>query len=41
LSLSVIYWYPPSDTWAFHAFGEKLNLEILRAFEAEGIQLVG
>ena len=40
-SIRVIYWYPPSDTWAFHAFGEKLNLEILRAFEAEGIQLVG
>jgi hypothetical protein len=40
-SIRFIYWYPPSDTWAFHAFGEKLNLEILRAFEAEGIQLVG
>lgn len=39
-SIRFIYWYSPPDTWAFHAFDEKLNLEILRAFEAEGIQLV-
>jgi len=39
-SIRFIYWYSPPDKWAFHAFGEKLNLEILRAFEAEGIQLV-
>jgi len=39
-SIRFIYWYSPPDTWAFHAFGEKLNLEILRAFEAEGIELV-
>ena len=38
-SIRFIYWYSPSDTWAFHAFSEKLNLEILRAFEEEGIQL--
>jgi small-conductance mechanosensitive channel len=40
VSIRFIYWYSPPDTWAFHAFGEKLNLEILRAFEAEGIELV-
>jgi MscS family membrane protein len=39
-SIRFIYCYSPPDTWAFHAFGEKLNLEIFRAFEAEGIQLV-
>ena len=39
-SIRFIYWYSPSDTWAFQASGEKLYLEILRAFEAEGIQLV-
>ena len=39
-SIRFIYWYSPSDAWAFHAFGEELNLEILRAFEAEEIQLL-
>ena len=39
-SIRFIYWYSSADTWAFHEFGEKLNLEILRAFEAEGIQLL-
>ena len=33
-----IYWYSPPDYWDFKAFGEKLNFEIFRAFEAEGIQ---
>jgi MscS family membrane protein len=38
-SIRFIYWYSPPDKWAFHAFDEMLNLEILQAFEAEGIQL--
>jgi MscS family membrane protein len=33
-----IYWYSPPDYWDFKAFGERLNFEIFRAFEAEGIQ---
>jgi MscS family membrane protein len=33
-----IYWYTPPDYWDFKAFGERLNFEIFRAFEAEGIQ---
>ena len=37
-SIRFIYWYSPPDIWAFHAFGERVNLEIFRAFEAEGIQ---
>ncbi|WP_419194253.1 mechanosensitive ion channel family protein [Novipirellula herctigrandis] len=33
-----IYWYSPAHFWDFKAFGEKLNLEIFAAYEAEGIQ---
>jgi MscS family membrane protein len=33
-----VYWYSPPDQWDFKAFGHKLNFEIFRAFEAEGIQ---
>jgi len=39
-AIRFVYWYSPPDRGAFHAFSERLNLEILRAFEAEGIQLV-
>jgi MscS family membrane protein len=37
-SIRFAYRFSPPDTSAFEAFGEKLNLEILRAFEAEGIE---
>lgn len=37
-NIRVIYWYHPARYWDFLAFGEKLNLEIFRKFEAEGIQ---
>jgi MscS family membrane protein len=40
-SIGFSYWYSPPDSQACHAFGEKLNLEILRAFETEGIELTG
>jgi MscS family membrane protein len=33
-----IYWYTPPDYWEFKEFGDKLNFDIFRAFEAEGIQ---
>ena len=33
-----IYWYSPPNYWDFKAFGEKLNFQVFRAFEAEGIQ---
>jgi MscS family membrane protein len=33
-----IYWYSPPNIWDFKAFGERLNFEVFRAFEAEGIQ---
>ncbi|MBI2825462.1 MAG: mechanosensitive ion channel family protein [Planctomycetia bacterium] len=39
LNLSVTYWYHPPDYWAFAAFSEQVNLEILRRFDTEGIDL--
>jgi MscS family membrane protein len=33
-----IYWYSPPDHWRFKAFSERLNLEIFRRFEEQGIQ---
>lgn len=38
LNIKVIYWYYPPEYWNFMAFSEKVNLKILRAFEAEGIE---
>ena len=32
------YWYMPPDRWKFKTFGDKLNFEIFRKFESEGIQ---
>ncbi|MCD4726561.1 MAG: mechanosensitive ion channel family protein [Pirellulales bacterium] len=37
-NIRVIYWYKPPKYWDFLAFGEKINLDILRAFEEQGIQ---
>ncbi len=38
LNLLVIYWYHPANYWDYLKFGEQLQLEILRRFNAEGIQ---
>lgn len=38
LNIIMIYWYSPPDYWEFKAFCEKVNLKIIRAFEAEGIE---
>jgi MscS family membrane protein len=38
LNIFVIYWYHPPNYWDYMAFSEKLNLEILRRFNAEGIE---
>lgn len=38
LNIKMIYWYYPPDYWAFMDFGERTNLQIMRAFEAEGIE---
>ena len=37
-NIRVIYWYNPPDYWDFLAMGEKVNLEIFRTFEEQGIQ---
>ena len=37
-NIRVIYWYNPPNYWDFLSFSEKVNLEIFRAFEEQGIQ---
>jgi len=36
--IQFFYWYTPPKYWDFKAFGEKLNFEIFREFEEQGIQ---
>ena len=38
LNILMIYWYHPPNYWDFLAFNERVNLQIMRAFEAEGIE---
>jgi MscS family membrane protein len=38
LTLKVFYWYHPPDYWAYMAFSEKFNLELLRRFKEAGIR---
>lgn len=38
LNLIMLYWYHPPDWVAYMAFSERVNLQIMRAFEAEGIE---
>jgi MscS family membrane protein len=38
LNILVIYWYHPPDYWSYLAFGQMVNLKIMRAFEEEGIE---
>lgn len=38
LNLMMIYWYFPPNYWDFLALNERVNLQIMRAFEAEGIE---
>lgn len=37
LNILVIYWYFPADFWAYMAFTERFNKELLRRFGEEGI----
>jgi MscS family membrane protein len=37
LDLRVLYWYHPPDWWAYCAFGDRVNMQILERFNAEGI----
>lgn len=38
LNLFMIYWYHPAEFWDYMAFTEKVNLELLRRFNAAGIE---
>ncbi|MBN2516870.1 MAG: mechanosensitive ion channel family protein [Deltaproteobacteria bacterium] len=38
LNIIVAYWFKQNDYWASVEFNEKINFEIMRAFEAEGIE---
>jgi len=38
LNILVIYWYTPPNYWDFMAFNQRINLEILRRFNDEGIE---
>ncbi len=38
LNILVIYWYSPPDYWDYLAFNQRVNLEILRRFNEEGIE---
>jgi len=38
LNIAMFYWFYPPDYWEAKRFGEKVNLQIMRAFEAEGIE---
>ncbi|MBW2030906.1 MAG: mechanosensitive ion channel family protein [Deltaproteobacteria bacterium] len=38
LNILMIYWYHPPDYWDFIAFNEKVNMQIMKAFEREGIE---
>ena len=38
LNLIMLYWYHPPDWAAYMAFSERVNLQIMCAFEAEGIE---
>ncbi|MBN1557065.1 MAG: mechanosensitive ion channel family protein, partial [Lentisphaerae bacterium] len=38
LNIMMLYWYHPPDYWAYMAFTERVNMEILRRFNAEGIE---
>jgi MscS family membrane protein len=38
LNIIMLYWYHPPDWAAYMAFSERVNLQIMRAFEKEGIE---
>ena len=38
LNIAMFYWFHPPDYWEAMRFSEEVNLRIMRAFEAEGIE---
>ncbi len=38
LNIQMIYWFHPPEYWDFQAFNQKVNLQIMQAFEKEEIR---
>ena len=38
LNLYMSYWVKPADYWLFQEVNERVNFEIMKRFEAEGIE---
>jgi MscS family membrane protein len=38
LNIIMLYWFHPPDYWLYLDFTERVNLQIMRAFEEEGIE---
>jgi len=38
LNIIMIYWYFPPDYWAYLEFNQRVNMEIMRRFEEQGIE---
>jgi MscS family membrane protein len=39
LNVQVIYWVKPPDYWLFQEVNQRINLAVIRRFEAEGIEM--
>jgi MscS family membrane protein len=39
LNIVVYYWYNSTDYWAYMSYGEWFNLELMKRFNAEGIEM--
>jgi len=37
LNIIIVFWYHPPDYWAFMSLNQRINRQIMRAFEKEGI----
>jgi MscS family membrane protein len=38
LNIMIFYWYHPPDYWEFQALNQEINMQIMKAFEREGIE---
>ncbi len=38
LNIEMVYWVKPPDYWLFQEVNQRVNLAIMRAFEAEGVE---
>ncbi len=38
LNIIIVFWYHPPDYWAFMAESQRINKQIMREFEKEGIK---